>query len=90
MPSSNEVFANYHISPEDIKKIKLRTLLMTSKDDPIVSYSSMPHEEIAANDKIKFVATEKGGHMCWFEGIIPKRWYPKPTLDFLREVRQSN
>lgn len=59
---------------------------MTSKDDPIVSYASMPIESIRKNKNIKFVTTEKGGHLCWFEGIVPKRWYPKPTLDYLKTI----
>lgn len=57
---------------------------MTSKDDPIVSYNAFPYENIKNNPNIKFVATEKGGHVCWFHGLIPKRWYPKPTLDFFK------
>jgi predicted alpha/beta-fold hydrolase len=40
--------------------------MMVSKDDPIVSYNSMPLETIKANKNIKFVVTEKGGHLCWF------------------------
>ena len=59
---------------------------MVSKDDPIVSYESMPIENIKKNKKIQFVATEKGGHLCWFEGSIPKRWYPRPTVDYLKRL----
>lgn len=73
-----------------IGKLDANTLLMVSKDDPIVSYRAMPHEQIKTNEKIKFVETEKGGHLCWFEGIIPKRWYPKPVLNYLRSLRESS
>lgn len=40
-----------------ISKLNVNTLLMVSKDDPIVSYKAMPHDEIRSNDKIKFIAT---------------------------------
>jgi predicted alpha/beta-fold hydrolase len=60
--------------------------MMVSKDDPIVSYNSMPIDAIKSNPNINFVATEKGGHLCWFEGIIPKRWYPRPALDYLNKI----
>ena len=87
--SADELFTHYDISPADIDKIQVNTLLMTSKDDPIVSYSSMPHKEIKENPNIRFVATERGGHLCWFEGIIPKRWYPRPTLEYLRSIKSN-
>lgn len=66
----------------------MNTLLMVSKDDPIVSYKAMPHDAIIENNSIKFVATEKGGHLCWYEGMIPKRWYPKPVLNYIRSLRE--
>jgi predicted alpha/beta-fold hydrolase len=63
--------------------------MMLSKDDPIVSYTSMPFDSILGNEMIKLQTTEKGGHLCWFEGIKPKRWYPKPVLQFLKTVRSD-
>lgn len=63
--------------------------MMVSKDDPIVSYSSMPLDSINGNPNITLNATEKGAHLCWFEGIKPKRWYPKPVLQFLKTLRDS-
>lgn len=65
----------------------VKTLMMLSKDDPIVSYTSMPFASIEKNEKIKLYTTDKGGHLCWFEGIKPKRWYPKPVLQYLRTLR---
>lgn len=62
--------------------------MMLSKDDPIVSYTSMPMKSIESNPNITLHATERGGHLCWFEGLKPKRWYPKPVLQYLRTLRQ--
>jgi len=32
----------------------------------------------------KFELILKGGHVGWFQGIFsPRRWYMKPTLEFL-------
>lgn len=58
---------------------------MNSKDDPIVSSKSIP-QELKTNRNVEFVLTESGGHVCWYEGIIPNRWYPKPTMDFIRKL----
>ncbi len=78
--SAKDVFESYAITGKQIQELSVPTYMMVSKDDPIVSYNSMPFDSIEKNKNIKLVATEKGGHLCWFEGIIPKRWYPKPAL----------
>lgn len=70
--------------------MKVKTLLMLSKDDPIVSYTSMPLESIQSNSNIRLFTTDRGGHLCWFEGIKPKRWYPKPVLRYLKELRAGS
>ena len=86
-PSARAIFDKLSISEEEIKGLKVDTLMMFAKDDPIVSYSSMPISSIEGNSNITLQATERGGHLCWFEGLIPKRWYPKPVLQYLRTLR---
>ena len=58
--------------------------MMLSEDDPIVSFKSMPLESLKMNRNINLYITEKGGHLCWFSGLKPKRWYPIPVLKYLR------
>jgi predicted alpha/beta-fold hydrolase len=58
---------------------------MNSIDDPIVSSEGIP-QELKDNPNVEFVLTNSGGHMCWYEGIIPKRWYPKPTINFINKL----
>jgi predicted alpha/beta-fold hydrolase len=41
-PSAEQVFENYTISDSELKSLKTKTLMMLAKDDPIVSYTSMP------------------------------------------------
>lgn len=86
--SADCLFEQYSINGEMIQKLNINTLLMASKDDPIVSFGSMPLSEIKENKNIKFVTTERGGHLCWYEGVIPKRWYPKPVLNYLKSLRE--
>ena len=47
------------------------TLLITAEDDPMVPIESVPVDQIRRNQRVKFCLTEKGAHMCWFEGWIP-------------------
>jgi len=36
------------------------------------------------NSNIILIVTKVGGHVGWFEGhIFPKRWYMKPSLEFI-------
>lgn len=51
-------------------------------DDPIVSPSQIPVDQIYENHNILYTTTKNGAHCCWFEGFKPKRWYPTPTLEF--------
>lgn len=72
----NEFFNKFQISSHQVKTLQYPTLLMTSKDDPIVRFESLPIDEINLNKNIRLIVTEKGGHLCWFQGIRPVRWYP--------------
>lgn len=62
---------------------------MVSKDDPIVPFSTIPIESLNKNKNIKLLVTEQGGHMCWFQGIRPVRWYPEPVFDFLKSLKNK-
>ncbi len=65
-PSAQEIFDEYTITGEEIRRLNVKTLMMLSKDDPIVSYGSMPLDSIKGNGNIELQATERGGHLCWF------------------------
>ena len=57
LKSADEVLDYYNISENEIERLDIETFFLTSKDDPIVSYNSMPIESIKKNKKIKFVTT---------------------------------
>ena len=48
-----------------IHKIKIRTLLINAKNDPIVPFSSLPHGSISENPLIETWFPESGGHVCF-------------------------
>ena len=48
-PSAKQIFDEYSISCDEIGKLNVNTFMMLSKDDPIVSYKSMPLESIRGN-----------------------------------------
>lgn len=67
------------------------TLVVHSKDDPIVPFDCLPLSECIANSQIIVAASPKGGHVCFFEGIKgQERWYPKVCGEFLEAVRRMD
>lgn len=66
-----------------LEKIKVPVLSLNSKDDPIVYAKCIPYEKLKERPNIILAVTELGGHISWYSGIKPKRWYQKPCLEFL-------
>jgi predicted alpha/beta-fold hydrolase len=56
----------------------------------MVGFETFPVNAISKNKKISLVATEAGGHICWFEGVLPQRWYPKPVFDFINNIEKES
>ena len=70
-----------------IKDIDVPTLVVHSKDDPIVPFECLPTTECLTNPKIIVAAVEKGGHVCYFQGIDgQQRWYPSASAEFFDAV----
>lgn len=83
-PSVDLYLKDASITPKMIDNIKIPVLILNSKDDFIAVKLEHHLDAILRNENILFAETERGGHVCWFTGNNPKRWYPKPTLEFLR------
>jgi len=71
-------------SVKELKNVNIPLLCMHSKDDPFLHESSIPVAPELRNKNITLLVTNMGGHVGWFHGLLqPKRWFPKPTLEFL-------
>ena len=70
-----------------ISSVEVTTLMIHSRDDPVVGYSSIDWEACAANKNIITVKTNRGGHV-WLLSIIPiwNTWADDCTVDFIRAV----
>jgi predicted alpha/beta-fold hydrolase len=65
------------------------TLVVHSKDDPIVPIDCLPLSECHANEKFIVGIVERGGHLCYFYGVDgQKRWYPLVSSEYLDAVIQ--
>jgi len=81
-----DYFIHSKIFDSHINNVKIPLLVLHSKDDPIAINKSIPIETLAKNPNIIYAETSHGGHLCWFSGLRPKRWYCNPTIEFLEKV----
>jgi predicted alpha/beta-fold hydrolase len=73
------------------RQIAVPTLILTSKDDPVVPFASFERPEIAGNPRIQVVATEHGGH-CSFISQSPgpeRYWAEARILEFCKAHAQE-
>ena len=80
---STEEYYNDASVVHALHKIQVPVLALSSKDDPIVSSKCIPYEKVRGNPNIVLAVTELGGHIGWYTGVVPERWYAKPCLEFL-------
>jgi len=74
-----------------LRFIKVPIFMLQAEDDPISDVNSFVQEEIESyNANVIVMITPRGGHQGWIEGFFMlKRWYIKPTLEFLEAVLRS-
>ena len=75
-----------------LKSVQVPLLLLQAEDDPVVEVKGIPLDIIqGANSKVIVYITKCGGHLGWLEGFIRlKRWYLKPTIEFINAVTQDS
>lgn len=73
-----------------LKNVNVPLLCMHSRDDPFLHESSIPVEAELRNKNVTLLVTNIGGHVGWFHGLLqPKRWFPKPTVEFLNACHEE-
>lgn len=61
-------------SGHHVSKVKVPSLFLISRKDPLNSIGDLDLEKISAQNKhLNFIVTSHGGHVTWSEGIIPER-----------------
>ena len=68
-------------------KVRVPTLIVSSKDDPVVGSRSLPYSETKLNPYVTMVTTTVGGHLGWFTWN-GERWYTQPICQFFKQLDQ--
>ena len=68
----------------NLNDIKVPTLSLNCEDDPLVPFNKNLARQITSNPNVLLVYTKLGGHVGFYTGLRPKRWYAVPCLEFLK------
>ncbi|RLV93368.1 putative esterase [Spathaspora sp. JA1] len=72
-----------------LMKVRVPTLILSSRDDPITGYRTLPIQEVELNPYCTLITTTVGGHLGWFT-LTGDRWYTTPICRFLTELDNYN
>jgi len=65
-----------------IEDIKVPTLCISSREDPICIHQSIPVEKLYKNENIIFLLAERGGHIEYLSGWRAEWWGFKMALEY--------
>lgn len=74
-----------------VPNIKIPYLICNALDDPLIPVHSIGYEECRRNENVVLALTRCGGHLGWFEGLLPwsKTWADRVALEWIEAVSSS-
>lgn len=84
--------ANYYgtqASRNFLDAIRVPTLLVQAKDDPLIPFSVYDHPAFRTNPNLKLIAPEHGGHLGFIARGRPRFWLDPVLLEWIEEVRKT-
>jgi uncharacterized protein len=74
-----------------LKNVRLSTLVLHSKDDPLLPWQPLLLPEVRTNPSLLVTLTSAGGHLGFLErnrhGDVDRRWAENRVIDFFRFSR---
>jgi predicted alpha/beta-fold hydrolase len=84
---------NYYATQSSLQyfpQIRVPTLIVQAKDDPMIPFDLFQDARLTANPKIRLIATEHGGHLGYIAAAKPHFWLDRCLLEFMNELRESD
>jgi hypothetical protein len=69
-----------------LHKIRVPTLVIAAKDDPLVPFEMYDSPIFETNPALRLIATEHGGHLRF----LPRFWVDQVVLDWLEELLETD
>jgi predicted alpha/beta-fold hydrolase len=84
---------NYYATQSAIRfidRIRIPTLLVQAKDDPLVPFGIFSHPSIANNPSVELIAVEHGGHLGFLSaGRGYRFWVDEVLMDWFEKRRRT-
>jgi uncharacterized protein len=84
--------ANYYAtqsSNQFLEHIRVPTLLVQAKDDPLIPFEVYQNPAIAGNPNITLLAVEHGGHVGFVSRTNPRFWLDQVLVQWMCETRNK-
>jgi predicted alpha/beta-fold hydrolase len=72
-----------------LDQIRVPTLLVQAKDDPLIPFSSYDHPAFSTNPHLRLIATEHGGHLGFISKSKPRFWLDQVLVHWVLELRNK-
>lgn len=72
-----------------LSDIRIPTLIVTAKDDPLVPFEMFDHPAFTRNPALKLVAPEHGGHIGFLSRTKPRFWVERFLLRWIDSILES-
>ena len=85
--------ANYYrtqSAAQFLDAIRIPSLVITSKDDPLVPFAVYKHTAFSTNPALSLIAPEHGGHLGFLSRRKPRFWVDRVAMDWIDRVSTSN
>lgn len=69
-----------------LRDVRIPTLIVTAKDDPLVPFEIFNNPSLKANGAITLAATEHGGHLGFLAKKAPRFWVEQFVLQWLDRI----
>lgn len=84
--------ANYYATQsanQFLDRIRIPTLLVQAKDDPLIPFEVYQHPAIAGNPHLTLLAVEHGGHLGFVSKTKPRFWLDQVLVQWMCEARNK-
>jgi len=80
--------ANYYAtqsSNQSLDRIRVPTLLVQAKDDPLIPFAVYDHPAFSTNPHLRLLAVERGGHLGFISKTKPRFWLDQVLVHWVLE-----
>jgi uncharacterized protein len=76
-------------SDQFLERIRVPTLLVHAKDDPLIPFAVYNHPALLTNPCLRLLSVEHGGHLGFISKTRPRFWLDQVLVNWLLEVGQQ-